>query len=288
MTTPTDRLFPGKAFISTVLDALEAKTQMTGALAQIYLMRAAMAGMIIALFYATNFSLVAIFAEIKAGDVSLMHLGRVAGGLAFGWALVFIYYTKSELLTSNMMIVCIGAYYRATSWARGLRILALCLLGNFAGGLLMGLVMRFSNLTGGATGTQMALAVAHKLEYISSGPSGWVDLTLRAVMCNFMINLAMLLIYNGYIKEDITKALSMITAVFVFAYLSFEHSVANTVLFTIVGLRDGIDLGLALGNVGLALVGNFIGGGVMIGMYYAYANDDRRYGLAAGSDEPGN
>ena len=69
----------------------------------------------------------------------------------------------------------------------------------------------------------------------------------------------------------------MITAVFVFAYLSFEHSVANTVLFSIVGLRDGIDLGLASANVAIALVGNYIGGGLMIGWYYSYANDDRGF-----------
>lgn len=276
VSTETDRLFPGKQFISTVLDALDTKTEMSGLVARIYLQRAAMAGMIIAIFYATNFSLVATFADLKLGDSSLVHIGRVAGGLAFGWALVFIYYTKSELLTSNMMIVCIGAYYKRITWGRGFYLLGLCLLGNFLGGLFMALIMRASSLTGGATGVQLAAAVEHKLAYISAGPTGWLDLLARATMCNFMINLAMLLIYNGFIKEDITKSLTMVTAVFVFAYLSFEHSVANTVLFTIVGLRDGIDVLQALAQVGIALVGNFIGGGILIGLFYALANDDTR------------
>ena len=44
-----------------------------------------------------------------------------------------------------------------------------------------------------------------------------------------------------------------------------------------VGLREGIDVGLAAGNVALALVGNFLGGGLLIGLYYAYVNDDSRY-----------
>jgi formate/nitrite transporter FocA (FNT family) len=69
----------------------------------------------------------------------------------------------------------------------------------------------------------------------------------------------------------------MIVSVFIFAFAGFEHSVANTVLFTIVGLREGIDVGLAAGNVGIALVGNFVGGGLLIGLYYAYVNDDARY-----------
>ena len=87
----------------------------------------------------------------------------------------------------------------------------------------------------------------------------------------------MLLVYNGLIKDDLTKSLVMIVSVFIFAFLGFEHSVANTVLFTIVGLKEGIDVGLAAGNVVIALVGNFIGGGLLIGLYYAYVNDDARY-----------
>ena len=69
----------------------------------------------------------------------------------------------------------------------------------------------------------------------------------------------------------------MIMSVFIFAFGGFEHSVANSVLFTVVGLQHGIDVGLALGNLAIVLVGNFIGGGLLIGYYYAYANDDRKY-----------
>ena len=85
---------------------------------------------------------------------------------------------------------------------------------------------------------------------------------MRALLCNFMINLAMLMVYNGIIKSDVMKAVAMVSTVFVFAFVGLEHSVANTVLFTIVGLHDGIDIGLALGNVAIVLVGNFIGGGL--------------------------
>ncbi len=277
MADAREALFPGTAFISTVLESLDTKHRMTGQITPIYLQRAAMAGMIVAIFYATNFSLVSVFAQLHLGDASLSQVGRVAGALAFGWALVFIYFTKSELLTSNMMVVTVGMYHRRIGVGRSLGILGLCLLGNFLGGLFMGALMKFSSLTGGLTGAEMLAAAEHKLAYLSAGPTGWLDLLVRAILCNFMINLAMLLIYNGFVKDDLTKSLSMITAVFVFAYLSFEHSVANTVLFSIVGLRDGIDLGLASANVAIALVGNYIGGGLMIGWYYSYANDDRGF-----------
>lgn len=83
-------------------------------------MRAAMAGGIIGVMYLVYFSVLAAFAGIGDGD--LLGVYRIAGALAFGFALVFIYYSKSELLTSNMMIVSIGAY----NTGRSLRLLALC------------------------------------------------------------------------------------------------------------------------------------------------------------------
>ena len=116
--------------------------------------------------------------------------------------------------------------------------------------------------------------------------SGAGDLFVRAILCNFLINVAMLMVYNGYVKDDLTKSLVMIVAVALFAYLGFEHSVANTVLFSIAGLDGGLGLGagevgLAAANVGIALTGNFVGGGLLIGWYYAYCNDDRKYATSA-------
>lgn len=267
-------LFPGKHFISTVLEALETKTAMSSALTRRYLMRAAMAGVIIGVMYGVYFAVVAAF-EAAGSDLYLV--GKIVGALFFGWALVFIYYSKSELLTSNMMIVSIGLYHRRTTVVKALRILALCFLGNAVGGLFVALLLRFSSLTDGAAGELMVSAVDHKLGYLTEGVTGWTDLLVRALLCNFMINLAMLLVYNGLIKDDLTKCLVMVMSVFVFAFLGLEHSVANTVLFLVVGLQDGIDVGLAAGNIGIALLGNLLGGGLLIGLYFAYVNDDTRF-----------
>ncbi|SEI93843.1 formate/nitrite transporter family protein [Demequina mangrovi] len=271
----TSQLFPGKQFISTVLDALETKTTMSGGLARVYLMRAAMAGVIIGLMYLTNFAVVAAFAGV--GDGTLTSVGKILGAMIFGFALVFIYYSKSELLTSNMMVVTVGWYHRRVNALRGLRMLAMCYLGNFIGGLAIALLVHFSSILDGAAGAQFDATIEHKLAYLSEGAAGWGDLFVRAILCNFMINLAMILVYNGQIKEDLTKAIVMIMSVFVFAFVGFEHSVANTVAFTVAALQGGLDWGPALGNLAIALVGNFVGGGLLIGWYYAYANDDRRY-----------
>lgn len=276
-TTDHGRLFPGKFFISTALEALETKTAMAGQLARRYLQRAGMAGVLIAVFYLTNYNVIEAFDSVAVGEESLHALGRAAGATAFGFALVFIYYSKSELLTSNMMIVCIGAYHRRVGWGGALRLLGLCFLGNAVGGLFVALLVKFSTLAKGAVLAEMVHSVDIKLAYVTAGLMGWTDLFIRAIFCNLMINVAMLFVYNGFVKDDVTKSLTMIMAVFIFAFLGFEHSVANTILFTIVGFVQGIDVGLAIGNVVLALLGNFVGGGLLIGFYYAYVNDDRKF-----------
>jgi formate/nitrite transporter FocA (FNT family) len=272
--TDQSELFPGKFFISTVLDSLETKTAMSGGLTRIYLMRAAMAGGLAGIMYMADLAVVATFGGI--GDGSLVGVGRMIGALVFGVALVFIYYSKSELLTSNMMIVSIGAYHRRTTPTKALRILLWCYVGNFIGGLVVALLLAGSSLADGPVGNQMQAAVDHKLAYLSGGLAGYSDLFVRAILCNFMINLAMLMVYNGRLKDELSKSLAMIMSVFVFAFLGFEHSVANTVLFTIVAFQHGIAMGPALGNIAIVLLGNLVGGGVLIGYYYAYANDDRR------------
>ncbi|MCU0283464.1 MAG: formate/nitrite transporter family protein [Candidatus Nanopelagicales bacterium] len=274
----TQKLFPGKLFISQVLDMLEYKSEMTGQTKRRYLMRAAMAGVIVGFFYVGNYTIQAGMDAIDLGaQEDLLPIGRMLGSAFFGFALVFIYFSKSELLTSNMMIISIGHYFRRVSARASSRVLGLCYLGNFLGGLALAGMIALSSIISVEAMGLMEESVAHKLAYITDGPSGWVDLFVRAVFCNFFINLAMLMAYNGSIKEDLMKAIAMIAAVFVFAYLGFEHSVANTVLFSVVGLQEGLDLLPAAGNIAIALLGNFVGGGILIGVYYAYLNDEAGY-----------
>jgi formate/nitrite transporter FocA (FNT family) len=276
----THKLFPGKYFISSILEMLDYKTEMTGQMKRRYLMRAAMAGVIVGLLYIGNYTIQAGFESVGdtgAEPEGLLPIGKLLGSTFFGFALVFIYYSKSELLTSNMMITSIGYYFRRITGRRILRVLTLCYIGNFLGGLFVAILAWASSIISESTMELMLHSVDVKLAFVTDGAVGWMDLFVRAILCNFFINLAMLMVYNGAIKEDLMKALAMIVSVFVFAYLGFEHSVANTVLFTIVGLQEGIAIAPATLNVLICLAGNWVGGGVLIGLYYAYLNDEARY-----------
>ena len=125
------RFFPGKAFISTILEMLEYKAEMTAETRRRYLMRAAMAGIIVGLFYVGNYTIQAAMHSIPGigeGD-GLLAIGKIIGSTFFGFALVFIYYSKSELLTSNMMITSIGVYFHRITKTRVARVLGLLLPG---------------------------------------------------------------------------------------------------------------------------------------------------------------
>ncbi|MFD2840441.1 formate/nitrite transporter family protein [Populibacterium corticicola] len=273
MAPDQQKLFPGTHFIATVLETAETKASMSRTIAQVYVMRAAMAGILIGVFYLANYAVIAAFVRVSP---DLESVGKLVGAVVFGFALAFIYYTKSELLTSNMMITTIAVYYKRLRVLNAAWVMFLCFLGNFLGGLLIAVFAAGSSLLDGAAGEIVNHSVEVKLAYVTTDAAAVGDLFVRAILCNFLINIAMLLVYNGLVKTDGVKVIAMNVAVMLFAFLGFEHSVANTVLFTVQGLRDGIDVAAAAANVGVALVGNFIGGGILIGWYYAYANDAKR------------
>ncbi|WP_236024431.1 formate/nitrite transporter family protein [Bifidobacterium pluvialisilvae] len=267
-------LFPGNVFVSTVLDVLNSKETMTGRLVSKYMQRALMAGLFVGIFFTAFFAISATFA---AAGPAMALAGKVLGACTFGWALVLIYYTNSELLTSNMMIVSIGVYHKRISWLHSLRILGLCLVGNLLGGLVVALLMRFSTIISGDIYTVMVTAVATKTGYLTQGAFGIADLFVRAIFCNFCINIAMLMCYNGKIVNDFTKCIIMMVAVFVFAYLGFEHSVADSVLFLIMGLHGVGDPVMEVLAIIVVILGNFVGGGLLIGINFAVMNDQHTH-----------
>lgn len=273
-------LFPGRTFISNVLEVVDSKNTMTGKMTGKYLQRAIMAGILVATFFTAFFSIIGQFSATPTNP-GLILVGRVIGAFTFGWALVLIYYTNSELLTSNMMVITIGSYHRKISWLDSLRILTLCLLGNLIGVLIVATILHFSTIISGSTLTQMLAAASTKTGYVLNGWSGVTDLLVRAIFCNFCINIAMLMVYNGKLTNDFTKCTIMVVAVFVFSFCGFEHSIADSALFLILGLHGLVNVRLAIAVVFIAMLGNFIGGGILIGLNFATMNDERRYSASS-------
>lgn len=264
----------GPAFVPHVLDALAAKQALASGRTARYLVRAGMAGVIIGVLYLANY---AVSANLTAalGDQAAF-LGKLAGAAVFGLVLFFIVYTRSELTTSTMMMVGVGVQQRRMRPGRALGLLGLCMLGNALGGLVVALLVWGSTLLSGPTLALVEHSVATKLGYLDHGIGGVSDLFVRAIFCNLLINLAMLVVYKGMVTSDFGKFVALWSSIFVFTVMGYEHSVANTVLFTVFGVSHGIDLLRAATAVGIAFLGNLVGGGVLIGMVYGYLNSAPR------------
>lgn len=275
-----DKIFLGEDFLKHAYDATEIKKTLLGVSSLRYIMRAAMAGLIVTFGYIVYILINADFNE----SANLALLGHFYSCWFFGFCLIFIYYVGAELLTSNMMLFSVSLYYKNTTVKNMLKVFIYCYLGNLIGGIIVGgMVGGTSMLTGDGSVEYMRHILEVKQGYLTT-PTGVYDLFIRAVFCNFFINLAMLTVYSGKIKSDIGKCLVMFGGVFIFLYAGLEHSVANSTFFVLAGFLDllnptislGFEFPLVVGNVLIALVGNFIGGGALIGLYYAFLNDKEK------------
>lgn len=269
-------VFLGEVFVNNTLENISVKEEMSSNFFSRYLMRAIMAGILVAFGYIM----------IMAMDASFNNyfevVGKIIGASLFSLTLAAIYYTKSELLTSNMMMISVAKYYNKITLRKLLQILIICYIGNLIGGLIIGALMATTDTITQPMEVAMSSYVTHKQSYIENAEY-WM-LFVKAIFANFFINIAMLMIYSQNVKSDFGKIIVMFFGVFTFVFLGFEHSIANTELFAIASmysLINGIDIGFnllyAIGNIIIVLIGNFIGGGLLIGYYYAYINDSRKY-----------
>ncbi len=269
-----ERVFLGSTFVQETLNSAQIKNEMSTRFAAGYLMRAAMAGTF------ALFGYIMIIAFDSNFNEGLNSFGLVFGAAFFSLCLVAIYYTRSELLTSNMMILSVSRYFKEITVSRMLKILAICYIGNVLGALIISVLIANSSIVTEGMLQSMEHSLAVKQGYIVD--HNYIDLFVRAIFCNFFINIAMLMVYSGNIKSDGAKIIAMFFGVFAFAYLGLEHSVANSAFFILAGmlqLIQGVDVGFNLfaasANIIIVILGNFVGGGILIGYYYAYMNDSR-------------
>lgn len=273
-----NKIILGKDFLDYIFKIVEIKDTMASISSLRYVMRAIMAGIIVSFGYVAYILIDSNFEAISFAGTSLKPLGHFFSAWVFGFCLIFIYYAKAELLTSNMMVVTVAKYFSKITWKKGLKIFVLCYLGNLLGGIFVGLLLAKTTMISSTPGAidYMNHVLTVKQGYIANG--AYWDLFVRAIFCNFFINLAMVMVYSGNIKSDGVKALVMFGGVFFFMYLGLEHSVANTVFFAVAAMQEGTVFNLFLGsmNVIIVLLGNFVGGGILIGTYYAFLNDKKQ------------
>lgn len=225
-----------------------------------------MAGFIISIIAVFVLMVKATFApDLGSGLVNMI------GAITFSFALVLILFTNSELLTSNFMYFTVGLYYRLIRPIRVFKIFMLCFFGNLIGAFVLFGLMRFSDILSPEMLTLLGKTIETKTSYT------FQNIFIRAIFANFFINITLVIAMQ--IDDIFAKMFVMMFGVTIFAFMGYEHVIYNACLF-VGGLfyqTESLTLVPALKNIVAAFLGNYVGGGLIIGLFYAYLNDHGQF-----------
>jgi len=199
-------------------------------------------------------------------------LSRLVGGITFSIGIILVLLAGAELFTGNALLV-LSVLDRQASVRQLLRNWGIVYFANFAGALLLVLLVRLSGLDQTASGAlgSAALSIANTK----------VDLTFlqaftRGILCNWLVCLAIWMASQASsIPAKILAAMFPVTA---FVVSGFEHSVANMYFIPLgIALRstavEAVSARLTVGgmfvhNLLPVTLGNIVGGALFVAMIY--------------------
>lgn len=197
--------------------------------------------------------------------------GKMTFSFIFAFGLVFILFLHTELATSNMMYLTAGVVHKAITTKNASKLLLFCSLGNLIGALAVGFLIAKSGAFNQITADHYIAATVQSKLVEGSG-----QILIEAVLANMLVNTGIF----GFIfaKNEVAKITIVVAAIFMFVLLGYEHVIANfssfaIVAFTRVGQADWFTLSGVLRQWGLTFVGNYIGGGILMGFVYGWLNN---------------
>ncbi|QHW37714.1 formate/nitrite transporter family protein [Staphylococcus ursi] len=262
-----DTIFYGRQWVSNIIETIQKKDVLQSFYLRRYLLRAMMAGFIISIITVFVLTVKTTFApDVAPGLVNM------AGAFTFSFALVLILFTNSELLTSNFMYFTVGLYYHLIRPTRVLKIFTLCFIGNMIGAVILFSLLRLSNVM-----TPDMLQMLDHTVQVKIHDYSFQNILVRAIFANFFINIALVIAMQ--IDDVLAKMFVMMFGVTIFAFMGYEHVVYNACLFIASAIyqTDAFNALHMTKNIVGAFLGNYIGGGLIIGLFYAYLNDHGQF-----------
>lgn len=201
---------------------------------------------------------------------------QLTAGLSFCIGMLLVVVAGAELFTGNNLIVmaraqgAIGSGEVARNWA-------IVFAGNLvgAGGLaLLVWLSRHPDMNGGAIGRDY-LHIAEAKAALPFLVALW-----RGILCNALVCLAIWMSYAGRSVSD--KAVAILFPITAFVACGFEHCIANLYYFAMALLLAPDAslplLGGMLRNIVAVVIGNVMGGSVLVGLvyYFIYIRPPRR------------
>ncbi len=231
--------------------------------------RYAVRSMLACLFLALG-TAIAFYIAIRMQE-AIPGLEKMAYAFMFSWSLVMILFMNAELGTSNMLYTTIGVYRKKMTVSFAFKLLFTCILFNLIAGVLCGYLLSlttpFSHLE---AENYMFSGIASKL----TKSTGLI--LVEGMFANIVVNIAVLVSLR--MKDDAAKVMAIIFIIFIFAFLGYEHVIANFPAFSLAyfsshGAIAEMTAGNVVHNLFFTLIGNFIGGGLVMGLGYAWLNN---------------
>ena len=203
---------------------------------------------------------------------------KLVQGAVFGVALTLVVFAGSELFTGNAMYMLQGLAARRVSARDVASVWAASLVGNLLGSVGFAALVHGGGSLAGPGAALIDSVTAGKAAL--SGP----QLLWRSILCNMLVCLALWM--AGRTRSDAAKLVVLWWALLAFIASGFEHSIANMTIFAL-GIFEGTATwGELFRNLAWTVPGNIIGGGVLIGLGYAYLGGGASGKPVLAADEP--
>lgn len=208
----------------------------------------------------------------------------IIGALFFPACFVIITLLGLELVTGNFILLPLAVFEKKATVKQMMQNWFWVITGHLLGGALYAVLYVISathlgTISGlSVTDKIIAVAEAKTLAYSALGSSGLLVVFVKAVLCNWMVTLGVVMAMTS--QSTGGKIAAMWLPIFMFFAQGFEHAVVN--MFVIpAGMLLGADVSIAdwlLWNQVPVLFGNLVGGFVFTGLalYITYARTEKK------------
>jgi formate/nitrite transporter len=212
-------------------------------------------------------------------------MAQLVLGAVFPVGLIITVLTGAELFTGDAMLAPMAAFIHKISWAQVMNLWIFVYIGNLIGSVVWAYICAngpFVSFDAAGVGTvtafgTRAIAIAGaKVSYV--GMMGMWSAFLKAIACNWLVNLAILL---GICSDDMVgKFFGIWFPIMAFVSSGFEHSIANMYFIPAGIMTQGfitdptkINAGINwvtmwTNNVIIVTLGNIVGGLFFVGVIY--------------------
>lgn len=229
-----------------------------------YLLRSTYAGLYLALG--------SLAGAVLANSLYPIHpaLAKIAFAGVFPIGLVMIIFLNAELATSNMMYASVSAHQGWITWPKAARLIGICTFGNLIGACLLTAFLSLTSTSPSLDPQHFILTTA-----TSKLAKPLETVFFDGILANIFVNIA--IVGQLRLKEEFARIFFMFFVIFLFIILGYDHVIANFGLFT-QAILAGADYSWThlLAHWGLSFLGNYIGGGLVIGLAYSWLNSNQK------------